>query len=103
VQYTRERFPNWGTCWNVLRASTMSNRLCVESLSARSVRQPPLQGVDLRQDNGRQSALLGQFGWPVIDVGGIESARWLEALSLAWVVYSHRTGKTHHAFKLVGK
>jgi predicted dinucleotide-binding enzyme len=47
--------------------------------------------------------LLGEFGWPVIDMGGIESARWLEALSLAWVVYSHRTGKTHHAFKLVGK
>jgi hypothetical protein len=37
------------------------------------------------------------------DMGGIESARWVEALSLAWVVYSHRTGKTHHAFKLVGK
>jgi predicted dinucleotide-binding enzyme len=47
--------------------------------------------------------LLAMFGWPVIDMGGIESARWLEALSLAWVVYSHRTGKTHHAFKLVGK
>jgi 8-hydroxy-5-deazaflavin:NADPH oxidoreductase len=49
------------------------------------------------------SQLLAEFGWPVIDMGGIESARWLEALSLAWVVYSHRTGKTHHAFKLVGK
>jgi 8-hydroxy-5-deazaflavin:NADPH oxidoreductase len=49
------------------------------------------------------TTLLGEFGWPVIDMGGIESARWLEALSLAWVVYSHRTGKTHHAFKLVGK
>ena len=47
--------------------------------------------------------LLEEFGWPVIDMGGIESARWLEALSLAWVVYSHRTGKTHHAFKLIGK
>jgi 8-hydroxy-5-deazaflavin:NADPH oxidoreductase len=47
--------------------------------------------------------LLEEFGWPVVDMGGIESARWLEALSLAWVVYSHRTGKTHHAFKLVGK
>jgi predicted dinucleotide-binding enzyme len=47
--------------------------------------------------------LLGEFGWSVIDLGGIENARWLEALSLAWVVYSHRTGKTHHAFKLVGK
>jgi predicted dinucleotide-binding enzyme len=47
--------------------------------------------------------LLEEFGWPVIDMGGIESARWLEALSMAWVVYSHRTGKTHHAFKLIGK
>ena len=47
--------------------------------------------------------LLAEFGWPVIDLGGIENARWLEALSLAWVVYSHRTGETHHAFKLVGK
>ena len=49
------------------------------------------------------TTLLAEFGWPVVDLGGIESARWLEALSLAWVVYSHRTGKTHHAFKLVGK
>lgn len=49
------------------------------------------------------TSLLAEFGWPVVDMGGIESARWLEALSLAWVVYSHRTGKTHHAFKLVGK
>lgn len=56
-------------------------------------------------DEAKQSVtnLLEEFGWPVIDMGGIESARWLEALSLAWVVYSHRTGKTHHAFKLLGK
>jgi predicted dinucleotide-binding enzyme len=56
-------------------------------------------------DEAKQTvtSLLGEFGWPMIDMGGIESARWLEALSLAWVVYSHRTGKTHHAFKLVGK
>lgn len=56
-------------------------------------------------DEAKQTVtqLLAEFGWPVIDMGGIESARWLEAISLAWVVYSHRTGKTHHAFKLVGK
>ncbi|XXR70358.1 NAD(P)-binding domain-containing protein [Sorangium sp. So ce388] len=47
--------------------------------------------------------LLESFGWSVIDMGDIESARWLEALSLLWVVHSHRTGKIHHAFKLVGK
>ena len=56
-------------------------------------------------DEAKQTVttLLAEFGWPVVDLGGIESARWLEALSLAWVVYSHRTGRTHHAFKLVGK
>jgi 8-hydroxy-5-deazaflavin:NADPH oxidoreductase len=56
-------------------------------------------------DEAKQTVtyLLAEFGWPVIDMGGIDSARWLEALSMAWVVYSHRTGKTHHAFKLVGK
>jgi predicted dinucleotide-binding enzyme len=58
---------------------------------------------DSDQAKATVTALLAEFGWPVIDMGGIESARWLEALSLAWVVYSHRTGKTHHAFKLVGK
>jgi 8-hydroxy-5-deazaflavin:NADPH oxidoreductase len=30
------------------------------------------------------TGLLEDFGWPVIDMGGIESARWLEAVSLAW-------------------
>lgn len=56
-------------------------------------------------DQAKQTvtALLEDFGWPVIDLGGIENARWLEAMSLTWVVYSHRTGKTHHAFKLIGK
>ncbi len=49
------------------------------------------------------TTLLAEFGWPVVDLSGIESARWFEALSLAWVVHSHRTGRTHHAFKLIGK
>ena len=47
------------------------------------------------------SSLLKHWGWSVIDMGGIRSARWLEALSLAWVVYSHRTGATKHAFALI--
>ena len=47
--------------------------------------------------------LLAAFGWSVVDLGGIENARWLEALSLLWVVYSHQTGKVNHAFKLLGK
>lgn len=46
---------------------------------------------------------LRAFGWPVIDLGDIQNARWLEALSLLWVVYHFQTGKTLHAFQLVGK
>ena len=84
-------------CLNVVQADVMIN--------------PTLTGDELDMfiagdsDEAKQTVtnLLEEFGWPVIDMGGIESARWLEALSLAWVVYSHRTGKTHHAFKLIGK
>jgi 8-hydroxy-5-deazaflavin:NADPH oxidoreductase len=51
----------------------------------------------------RVRALLGGFGWSVIDIGDIQNARWLEAMSLLWVVYHHQTGKLNHAFKLLGK
>lgn len=49
------------------------------------------------------TGILEAFGWSVVDMGDIENARWLEAVSLAWVVYSHKTGKTHHSFKILGK
>jgi len=51
----------------------------------------------------RVRALLAAFGWSVIDLGDIQNARWLEAMSLLWVVYHHQTGKVNHAFKLIGK
>jgi 8-hydroxy-5-deazaflavin:NADPH oxidoreductase len=42
-------------------------------------------------------------GLNIVQADVMINPSWLEAISLAWVVYSHRTGKTHHAFKLVGK
>jgi 8-hydroxy-5-deazaflavin:NADPH oxidoreductase len=82
---------------NVVQADVMIN--------PRLTGDEPDMFIAGNSDEAKQtvSQLLAEFGWPVIDMGGIESARWLEALSLAWVVYSHRTGKTHHAFKLIGK
>jgi 8-hydroxy-5-deazaflavin:NADPH oxidoreductase len=47
--------------------------------------------------------LLEAFGWPVLDIGDIQGARWIEALSFLWLVYHKQTGKLHHAFKLIGK
>lgn len=45
--------------------------------------------------------LMGQFGWPVIDLGGIEQARLTEALTGLWIRYYVLTQSWQHAFKLV--
>jgi predicted dinucleotide-binding enzyme len=47
--------------------------------------------------------ILKDFGWPAIDIGGIEGARLLEPMSALWVGYALRTGAGNHAFKLLRK
>jgi hypothetical protein len=43
------------------------------------------------------------WGWEVADLGGIEAARYLEPMCMAWVVYGIRTGQWAHAFKMLHK
>jgi predicted dinucleotide-binding enzyme len=47
--------------------------------------------------------LLGEFGWPAIDLGGIESSRYLEALAMIWILEYFTTKSGNHAFKLLRK
>ncbi|MFZ0891077.1 MAG: NAD(P)-binding domain-containing protein [Thermoplasmata archaeon] len=48
--------------------------------------------------------LLHQFGWPsVIDIGGIEGSRELEALCILWVRSALKLGNWNIAFKLLRK
>jgi len=48
--------------------------------------------------------LLREFGWHAIDLGGIESSRYLEPMCLVWVLHGIRTNTWTHAFKfLAGK
>ena len=47
--------------------------------------------------------IVKDFGFNVIDVGGIESSRYLEAMCMTWVVYGIKTGTWNHAFKLLRK
>lgn len=51
----------------------------------------------------RTEALLRELGWPgALDVGGIDGARWLEALVPLWVrVAVAKGGAWEHAFKSV--
>jgi predicted dinucleotide-binding enzyme len=47
------------------------------------------------------TAICDAFGWPTIDLGGIEAARYLEPFAMVWIVYGFRTNTWTHAFKLL--
>jgi predicted dinucleotide-binding enzyme len=47
-------------------------------------------------------AILGEFGWTdTVDVGGIDGARWLEALTALWVRVASKLGNFNCAFKVL--
>jgi predicted dinucleotide-binding enzyme len=45
--------------------------------------------------------IVTSFGWDVADVGGISSARYLEAMCMTWLMYGQVNGTWHHAFKML--
>jgi hypothetical protein len=49
------------------------------------------------------AALLADFGWGVVDIGGIEASRYLEAMCIAWVRAGILGGNWNMAFKLLRK
>ncbi len=49
------------------------------------------------------SEICKSFGWPTIDMGGIEGARLLEPMCIAWVLYAIKNKTWNHAFKMLRK
>ena len=49
------------------------------------------------------TSLLGEFGWGVVDIGGIEASRYLEAMCITWVLSAIHGGSWNIAFKLLRK
>lgn len=47
------------------------------------------------------SQICEHFGWGVIDLGPIESARHLEPMCMVWVLHGIRSGSWGHAFKML--
>jgi len=48
--------------------------------------------------------ILKDFGWgEVVDMGGIEGARYLEPMCMVWMAYANKTGSWGHAFKMLRK
>jgi predicted dinucleotide-binding enzyme len=64
---------------------------------------PPDMFICGNHDNAKASVagILKNFGWNVVDVGGIESSRYLEAMCMVWVLSALRAGNWNQAFKLL--
>lgn len=64
---------------------------------------PPDMFICGNDDGAKQkvAALLHDFGWGVIDIGGIEGSRYLEGMCMVWVLHGFRTNTWSHAFKLL--
>jgi hypothetical protein len=45
--------------------------------------------------------IVAAFGWNVVDLGGIDAARYLEPLAMVWIAYGFLTHTWNHAFKLL--
>lgn len=66
---------------------------------------PPDMFICGDDDGARKQvgAILKDFGWGVVDMGGIEASRLLEPMCIVWVHHGMRSGTWNHAFKLLGK
>ena len=62
----------------------------------------PICGNDLAAKR-ITTEILTALGWGVIDVGGIESSRYLEPLAMIWIAYGFKSGSWGHSFKLLRK
>ena len=59
-------------------------------------------GDDDRAKN-KVSEVCKDFGWGVIDIGGIQGSRHLEPMCMVWVLYGMRAKTWTHAFKMLRK
>jgi 8-hydroxy-5-deazaflavin:NADPH oxidoreductase len=66
---------------------------------------PPDMFIAGNSDDAKKkvTGILKDFGWGVVDVGGIESSRCLEAMCMIWVLSAIRTNNWNQAFKLLQK
>jgi predicted dinucleotide-binding enzyme len=66
---------------------------------------PPDMFIAGNNDEAKKkvAGILKDFGWGVVDVGGIESSRYLEAMCLVWVLSAMRANNWNQAFKMLRK
>jgi predicted dinucleotide-binding enzyme len=64
---------------------------------------PPDMFIAGNSDDAKKkvAGILKDFGWGVVDVGGIECSRYLEAMCMVWVLSAMRLNNWNQAFKML--
>ena len=64
---------------------------------------PPDMFIGGEDDGAKKkvSEILKEFGWGVVDLGGITASRYLEPMCIVWVHHGIKSGKWNHAFKFL--
>jgi predicted dinucleotide-binding enzyme len=99
-----EQVQRWLPDAQVVKAfNTVGNTLFFQPKIAGGPADMLIAGNDA-DAKARVTKVLHEFGWSsVIDVGGIDGARWLEALCVLWVRSALAVGSWNVAFRLVGR
>jgi predicted dinucleotide-binding enzyme len=82
---------------------------CYNTVGAPAMVDPQFGGVaptmfiagDDASAKAQVAQLLEETGWESSDLGGIDAARYLEPMCIAWVRHGLRTGSWTHAFKVL--
>ena len=60
-------------------------------------------GGDDEEAKATVAGILEDFGWVISDLGGIDAARLLEPMCIAWVRHGRNSGSWDIAFKMLGR
>ena len=96
-----ERVQKWLPSARVVKAfNTVGNSLFVNPQLPGGPPDMFLSGNDA-EAKGKVTELCREWGWGVIDIGGIEGSRYLEAMCMTWVLHGVLSGGWNHAFKIL--
>jgi predicted dinucleotide-binding enzyme len=96
-----ERIQRWLPDARVVKAfNTVSN---VQMVEPHLPGGPPDMFICGEDAEAKQivTELANSLGWPVIDLGGIANARYLESMAMVFIVHAFNTGNWNVAFKLL--
>jgi 8-hydroxy-5-deazaflavin:NADPH oxidoreductase len=88
--------------WVVKAFNTVGNALMINPQLPGGPPDMFICGDDDRAKS-KVSEVCKDFGWGVIDIGGIQGSRHLEPMCMVWVLYGMRAKTWTHAFKMLRK